>query len=57
MRLVTSPDISDGLITIRRRWSFGDTLEAHMALDALDDSGEAVRRHAEKNSKRKTKGR
>lgn len=53
MRLVTSPDISDGLITIRRRWSFADTLEAHMALDALDDSREAVDRHAKKNAKKK----
>lgn len=54
MRLVTSEVISDGLLDIRRRWSFADTLEAHMALDALDDSGEAARRHAEKT---KPKGR
>jgi hypothetical protein len=38
-----SPDIPDGLVDIRRRWSFADTLEAHLALDAVEEAREAMR--------------
>lgn len=30
-------DIPDGLADIRRQWTFVDLLEAHIALDAVED--------------------
>lgn len=56
MRLVTSHDIPDGLMAIRRRWTYADTLEAHLALDALEEAREIMRREAERNAKRRAKG-
>lgn len=49
-RLVLSEDIPDGLIAIRSQWSFRDTLEGHLALDALDEGRESARKAAEKKT-------
>jgi len=35
-RLVGDSRIPDGMAQIKREWSFADTLEAHLFLDALD---------------------
>ncbi len=37
MRLALDQRLPDGLADVRQRWSFADTLEAHIALDALDE--------------------
>ena len=37
MRIATSSDITDGLFDVRYRWSFSDLLEAHIALDAIEE--------------------
>lgn len=42
-----SPDIPDGLAEIRRFWSFRDVLEGHIALDALEESREALKPEGE----------
>ena len=36
-RLVASDFLTDGLSEIRHAWTFPDTLEAHLALDALEE--------------------
>ncbi len=36
MRIVTSPDFPDGLVTIRREWSFRDLYESHLVQDYID---------------------
>ncbi len=42
MRIATSHDISDGLFDVRYRWSFRDLLEAHHALDAIEEIRETL---------------
>ena len=42
MRPATSPDIPDGLYTVRNLWTFRDLYEAHVALDALDEIREIL---------------
>jgi len=41
-RLATSSDIPEGIVEIRRSYSFRDALHAHLVLDALRD----IRRRA-----------
>jgi hypothetical protein len=53
MRLATSSDLPDGLITIRRDYSYADTLEAHLALDALEEARDILHREAARKAKRK----
>lgn len=47
MRIVVDPRIPDGLADIRRSWSFAETLEAHLTLDALDVIEAHQRRQAD----------
>lgn len=35
-RIATSEHLHDSYADIRDRWSFGDTLHAHLVLDAID---------------------
>ena len=42
MRPATSPDLPDGLYTVRHLWQFRDLYEAHLALDALEDIREIL---------------
>lgn len=37
MRIILDPRIPDGLTDVRRSWTYAETLEAHIALDALDE--------------------
>lgn len=42
-RAIRSPDVPDGLLEIRRHWTFDELLETHRALDALDAIAEIQR--------------
>lgn len=56
-RLVVSQDIPDGLATITRDWSFADTLDGHLALDALEEvrAAHQEREREKAESKRRSK--
>jgi hypothetical protein len=46
--VIRSPDIPDGLADVRQRWTFADLLEAHMYLDALEDTREIEKARRER---------
>jgi len=47
-RPVLSTRIPDGLDTVRRRWTMPDLLDAHLALDTLDEIDAIERERAER---------
>jgi hypothetical protein len=42
-RVIASPDIPDGLVEVRRQWTFADLIEAHVFLDAMEKIREIER--------------
>ncbi len=43
-RIVTHERIPDGLVELRDRWTLGDLLTAHLALDAIEEIEEIGRK-------------
>ncbi len=52
MRIIVSPHFSDSFAEVRERWSFPMMLEAHAALDAIEEIQEYHRKNPPKTPKR-----